>query len=154
MKYGMNLLLWTGDLNDSIVPALELLKRMGYDGVELPMFQPDEDKFARWNVRLDDLGLERTAVTIRGEQDNPISPDAAVRARGIENNKRTLDCCRAAGCTHLAGPFHSALGFFSGAGPTPDEWKWGVESMRSGRTCGPGGGDLGAGGSTVSSATC
>jgi D-psicose/D-tagatose/L-ribulose 3-epimerase len=28
------------------------------------------------------------------------------------------------------GPYHSALGLFSGAGPTADEWKWGVESMQ------------------------
>ena len=28
------------------------------------------------------------------------------------------------------GPYHSALGLFSGAGPTEDEWKWGVDSMR------------------------
>lgn len=31
----------------------------------------------------------------------------------------------------MVGPFHSALGEFSGAGPTEDEWKWGVESMQA-----------------------
>jgi len=30
----------------------------------------------------------------------------------------------------MAGPFHSALGVFSGKGPTADEWKWAVESMQ------------------------
>jgi D-psicose/D-tagatose/L-ribulose 3-epimerase len=34
------------------------------------------------------------------------------------------------GATTLVGPYHSALGFFSGQGPTAEEWKWGVESMR------------------------
>ncbi len=63
--------------------------------------------------------------------DNPISPDAAVRRKGVELNKRTLDCCAAAGVESLIGPYHSALGHFSGAGPTADEWKWGVESMRA-----------------------
>jgi D-psicose/D-tagatose/L-ribulose 3-epimerase len=67
---------------------------------------------------------------VRGEADNPISPDAAVRAKGIENTKRAIDCAQAAGATALVGPFHSALGYFSGKGPTADEWKWGVESMR------------------------
>lgn len=43
---------------------------------------------------------------------------------------RALDCCRAAGATTLVGPYHSALGIFSGRGPTADEWNWGVESMR------------------------
>ena len=29
-----------------------------------------------------------------------------------------------------SGRYHSALGYFSGAGPTDDEWKWAVDSMR------------------------
>ncbi|MFN7626551.1 MAG: sugar phosphate isomerase/epimerase, partial [Pirellula sp.] len=38
MKYGMNLLLWSGELNDGLIPVLEKLKEFGYDGVELPVF--------------------------------------------------------------------------------------------------------------------
>ncbi|TVR05528.1 MAG: sugar phosphate isomerase/epimerase [Spirochaetaceae bacterium] len=129
MKFGMNLLLWTGELNESMVPVLESLKKMGYDGVELPVFNMDLD-YAAWGRRLDDLGLERTAVTVRGVDDNPSSPDAAVRALGVEHNRRVLDCCREVGATVLVGPYHSALGHFTGHGPTADEWKWGVESMR------------------------
>ncbi len=129
MKFGLNLLLWTGDLHDDLLPVLERLKAMGYDGVELPMFNLTVEKYAAWARRLDDLGLERTAVTVRGEADNPISPDPACRAAGVANNKRALDCCQAAGATHLVGPFHSALGYFTGQGPTADEWQWGVESM-------------------------
>ncbi len=129
MKFGMNLLLWTGEMNDEMVPVLESLKSMGYDGVEVPIFNPDLD-YAAWGKRLDDLGLQRTAVTVRTEEDNPISPDAAVRAKGIEGTKKVLDCCNTLGATHLVGPYHSALGIFSGAGPTDDEWKWGVDSMR------------------------
>lgn len=129
MKYGMNLLLWTGELNEGLLPMLESLKNMGYDGVEVPLFNYDLD-YSAWAGWLDDLGLERTAVTVRTEEDNPISPDAAVRQRGVENNKRALDCCAASGATHLVGPYHSALGLFSGQGPTQDEWKWGLDSMR------------------------
>jgi D-psicose/D-tagatose/L-ribulose 3-epimerase len=126
----MNLLLWTGDVTDQHAPVMEMLKKVGFDAVELPMFAADEAKYAALGKRLDDLGLARTAVTIRGEADNPISPDAAVRAKGVELTKAALDSCAAAGCTHLVGPYHSAIGYFSGAGPTGDEWKWGVESMR------------------------
>lgn len=131
MKFGMNLLLWSGDLNDDLMPVLQSLKQMGYDGVEFPLFEADVDQCAEWGKRFDDLGLERTAVTVRGEEDNPISPDAAVRAKGVANTCMALDACQAANATHLVGPYHSALGLFSGAGPTEDEWKWGVESMRA-----------------------
>jgi D-psicose/D-tagatose/L-ribulose 3-epimerase len=130
MKYGMNLLLWSGDITDEHLPVLESLKKMGYDGVEVPMFAPDPEKFAKLGKRLDELGLERSAVTVRNAADNPISPDARIRSAGVEANKRTLDSCQALGAHALVGPFHSAIGEFTGAGRTDDEWKWGVESMR------------------------
>lgn len=129
MKYGMNLLLWSGEVTDDILQVCGKLKEIGYDGVELPVFNLDLD-YAAIGQQLDSLGLERTGVTVRGEEDNPISPDAAVRAKGVELTKRTLDCCAAAGVETLVGPYHSALGLFSGAGPTEDEWKWGVDCMR------------------------
>jgi D-psicose/D-tagatose/L-ribulose 3-epimerase len=130
MKYGMNLLLWGGELNDGLLPILEKLKSFGFDGVEIPIFNLDLD-YAAWGKKLDNLGLERTAVTVRNVDDNPISSEAAVRAKGVALNNKTLDCCAAVGAQTLVGPFHSALGHFSGAGPTKDEWAWGVESMRA-----------------------
>jgi D-psicose/D-tagatose/L-ribulose 3-epimerase len=131
MKYGMNLLLWSGTLNDQLWPTVETLKEIGYDGVELPLFDPDIATCAAWGKRLDALGLERTAVTIRGVDDDPISSDPSVRARAVERTNHALDACQAAGCSHLVGPFHSALGNFSGAGPTGDQWQWGVETIRT-----------------------
>ena len=111
MKYGMNLLLWSGEMNEGMLPTLQMLKHLGYDTVEMPMFNTDLN-YAQWGKWLDDLGLSRTAVTIRGENDNPISPDKANRQRGIDANKKVLDCCAAAGCTTLVGPYHSAIGVF------------------------------------------
>ena len=43
----MNLLLWTGELNDGLIPVLKLLKNLGYDGVELPVFNTSLD-YAKW----------------------------------------------------------------------------------------------------------
>jgi D-psicose/D-tagatose/L-ribulose 3-epimerase len=130
MKYGMNLLLWSGEMHEGLLPILDQLKKMGFDGVELPLFHLDVDKWASWAKPLDDLGLQRTAVTVRGVEDNPISPDPAVRAAGVQNNRLALECCQAVGARALVGPYHSALGHFSGKGPTADEWQWGLESMQ------------------------
>jgi D-psicose/D-tagatose/L-ribulose 3-epimerase len=130
MKFGMNLLLWTDHMHDGILPVLKNLKEIGYDAVEVPIFQSDVALGREWGKRLDDLGLERTAVTICTANGNPISPDASNRAAGVDAIKRTLDCCQALGAPLLCGPIHSALGQFSGSGPTEDEWKWAVESLR------------------------
>jgi len=131
MRFGMNLLLWTDTLSESMLPLLDELKQIGFDTVELPSFDLDNlDNYVRWGKRLDALGLSRTGTAVRGPADNPMSPDPAIRRKGVEANKRNLDCCAAAGCEVMAGPFHSALGLFSGKGPTADEWQWAVESMR------------------------
>ena len=131
MKFGMNLLMWTDTLSDEMLPLLEQMKEIGFDTVEVPCFDLDNvDNYAKWGKRFDELGLTRTGTAVRGADQNPISPDPAVRRAGIDANKRNLDCCAAAGCLVMAGPFHSALGEFSGQGPTEDEWKWGVEGMR------------------------
>jgi D-psicose/D-tagatose/L-ribulose 3-epimerase len=131
MRFGMNLLMWIDTLSDEALPYLDELKEIGFDVVELPVFDLDNmENYAKWNKRLDELGLDRTGTAVRGPEENMISPDASVRRKGIEANQRNLDCCAALGCEVMAGPMHSALGVFSGAGPTEDEWKWGVEGMR------------------------
>ena len=131
MKYGMNLLLWTDDASrDDFAPVLERLKRMGFDGVEVPVFNLDPKRYEILGRRLDDLGLERTAVTVRTAEDCPISADPALRALGVARTTQVLDCCQAGGMRLLAGPYYAALGRFSGAGPTAEEWRHGVESMR------------------------
>ena len=130
MRFGMNLLMWTDTLTTEMLPLLDQLKQIGYDAVEIPVFDANVANYARWGKRFDELGLSRTGTAICGGDENPISSDPAVRRKGVEKNKITLDCCAAAGCEVMAGPFHSALGVFSGKGPTEDEWKWGVQSMR------------------------
>ena len=131
MKFSMNMLLWTDSaLDDKYLPIMERLKKMGYDGIELPIFDPQPDKYAAMAQKLDSLGLERTAVTVSGKDHNPISPDAQNRKRGVEHLKRALECCQASGSQLLVGPMYSALGEFSGQGPTRDEWDRGVDSLR------------------------
>jgi D-psicose/D-tagatose/L-ribulose 3-epimerase len=130
MRFGLNLLLWSDTLHDQILPILDEIKQIGYDAVEVPIFELDVEKYAQWGKRLDDAGLARTGVSIRGAADNPISADPKSRRQGVENNKRAVDCAQASGCEALVGPLHSAIGEFSGQGPTADEWKRGVESMR------------------------
>ena len=130
MRYGLNVMLWTDTLDDNLLPVLEDIKKIGYDVVEVPVFDLDVDLYAKWGKRLTDFGLGRTGTAIRGVDDNPMSPDAAIRRKGIDNNKLAVDCAAAAGCETLVGPYHSALGYFSGSGPTADEWKWAADSMR------------------------
>lgn len=131
MKYGLNMLLWTTDVNEAHDPLLENIKGWGYDGVELPVFELDAGKFKSLGNKLSALGLERTAVTVSTAEANPISSSPAVRQAAVDRLKKVVECCHAAGVEKLCGPIHSALGQFSGAGPTPSEWSWCKETLTS-----------------------
>lgn len=122
MKYGMNLLLWTSHVTESHFSLLGQLRQWGYDGVELPMFDLNPAHFRAIGEELKRTGLESTAVTVCTPEENPISAEAAIREAGLNRLKKAIDCCAAAGTTHLVGPIHSALGHFSGSGRTADEW--------------------------------
>ena len=52
MKYGMNLLLWSGDPDDSHWTVIASLKEMGYDGLEVPLFNLNVDKWSKLGERL------------------------------------------------------------------------------------------------------
>jgi len=128
MKIGFNLLLWTTHVEDRHLPILEDLKRTGYDGVEVPIFQGERAHYAMLARQLGDLGLQRTAVSALPSVDlNPLDPDPAVRAKGIDFLRRVLDNAAELGASKLCGPLHSTLGHFTGTGPTEDEKKRCVE---------------------------
>jgi D-psicose/D-tagatose/L-ribulose 3-epimerase len=131
MKLGMNLLLWTDHVTEAQDPVLEAIKAIGFDAIEVPIFNIDDLKgYERLGRRIKALGLGATAVTVMGPETNPISPDPKVRDAAVTYLDRVLECGQAFGCEILCGPTHSAIGVFSGQGPTDDEFKAGVETLQ------------------------
>ena len=132
MKFGMNLFLWTDEPTDaSHGPLYESLARMGFDGVELPvMGDVDRSAYQAVGKKLEAMGLDRTCVTVCPPLADPISPDAAIRRAAADHLRQAIDACAAAGSRLLGGPLYAAIGEFSGAGPTSDEWKYSVETMQ------------------------
>lgn len=130
MKFGMNLLLWGTEINESLFPVLEQIKELGFDGVEVPIFDTDPTHWYKWREKLDELELDRIAVTICGPDFNQISPDPAIRKATLERNKLAVDCAMVLGANLLNGPYHSALGAFTGKPASEQEWRWAVDNLR------------------------
>ncbi len=130
MKYGMNLLLWSGSIGPEHYPLLADLKATGFDGVEIPVFGGTAADYKPLRAELDKNGLKCTTVTILTAESNAISPDAAVRAKASEWLKTVVEINHTLGAETVVGPYHSALGVFSGAGPTGDEKKRAADVLR------------------------
>jgi D-psicose/D-tagatose/L-ribulose 3-epimerase len=131
MKYGMNLLLWTGNVGAEQFPLLAKLKQTGFDGVEVPLFGGDAAHYKTVRKELDNNGLGCTTVTVVNANNNPISPDQHVRQAALDHLKWAIEMTAVLGGERLCGPYHSAIGVFSGTGPTPDEKKLAAEVLRA-----------------------
>jgi D-psicose/D-tagatose/L-ribulose 3-epimerase len=133
----MNLLLWTGDVNDKHYKLLDDLKKWGFDGAELPIFGGSDKQYADIGRKLRDIGLESTAVTIVTDEANPISDDAKLRAAALDFFKQRIEWARLAGVQTLCGPFYSPVGRLDRkgvrvtTGRTEDEVKRAVEFFKT-----------------------
>ncbi len=130
MKTGMNFLLWTTHVTAEHFPLFAQLKRVGFDGVEIPLFAGDAAHYKIIRRELDNNGLAATAVACALPAANPISPDPGLRRAAVDHLKWALEMTAILGGSHLCGPIHSPLGVFTGTGPTADEKKRAVEVLR------------------------
>lgn len=130
MKIGMNMFLWTTHVGHEHEGLLRDLKATGFDGVEVPVFEGGIDHYRDLAKLLDDIGLERTAVSAMGDPSMNLIGDTRARSRGVDYMRATLDKAHALGAQLICGPLHSTLGHFSGEGPTEAEFSRSAASQR------------------------
>jgi D-psicose/D-tagatose/L-ribulose 3-epimerase len=130
MKIGMNLLLWGTEIDEALFPVLEEIKALGFDGVEVPIFNLNKADWQIWRDKLDALELDRLAVAINGPDVNPISYSEEMRKKALACNLKAIDCAEIIGAKFLSGPFHSALGVFTGKPASKKEWQYGINHIR------------------------
>jgi D-psicose/D-tagatose/L-ribulose 3-epimerase len=128
MKTGFNLLLWTIHVTPEHFHLFETLKKAGYDGVEIPLFEGTPEHFRGVGDAIRNAGLASTSVTVLpDEAHSAISADAASRQGAIDHLTWAIECSEAMGSELLCGPFHQPLAVFSGDGPSDEELAHGVE---------------------------
>ncbi|MEO0337821.1 MAG: sugar phosphate isomerase/epimerase family protein [Bacteroidota bacterium] len=130
MRIGMNMLLWTDHVTEQYFPLIEKLKLTGYEGIEVPLGDGDEAHYAAIGAFCDNLELGRTCVTSLLEETNIASPDAKIRAAGVDRLKWTIDQASALGAEIICGPIHSAFAYFTKQPPSEDEKKWSIEGLQ------------------------
>jgi D-psicose/D-tagatose/L-ribulose 3-epimerase len=124
VKIGFCMLLWTTSVSEKHRQLLENIKATGYDGVEIPVFEGSPADYTAIGKMLDQIGLERTAISAIPSPDlNPLSKNPETRARAVDYLKWCVDCTTALGADTIGGPFHQALGHFSGTGTTEAEFE-------------------------------
>ncbi len=130
MQFGIHSLLFNETFLEKDLPLLEKCKRMGFDAVEIIPFDPDNFPARRVREVAASLGLTINTGYGMPAEYNIISPDAAVRRRGVEFSKKLIDLSNEAGAKVFGGMIYCGWGYLTGKMRTEDEWKWGVENYR------------------------
>jgi D-psicose/D-tagatose/L-ribulose 3-epimerase len=131
VKIGMNMLLWGVEITPRHIPVFEGLAEAGYDGVEIPVVNQSPEELKAMASACDDLGLARTASAFVGEDVNPISPEPAIREAALDNLRRGIDNAGIIGAEILIGGLYQAHKYFTGRGPTEEEWRWSADYLRA-----------------------
>ncbi len=125
MKVGVNTLIWSASY-DAAIP-LERIREAGVDGIEVPVFAAADLDAAALRSELEQHGFGCTFCSVNPEGMNPISEDAAVRAKTVEHWKDLINTAADAGAELIAGPTYAPVGHLPGRRRSEDEWKWAVE---------------------------
>ncbi|MDE0014176.1 MAG: sugar phosphate isomerase/epimerase [Candidatus Poribacteria bacterium] len=129
-KFGVNLLLWADKFDRETADMIPKVAEMGFEGVEIPIFDPDTVDIPYTQALLQDTGLEPIGCNIMGPDRNPIDEDSAIRETGKIYLKRAIEIIAELGGDTFVGPMYSAVGKLVGRGRNQQEWDWCVEGLQ------------------------
>lgn len=129
MKIGVNLMLWTGGFTKKNIKLVDKVGQLGFDGVELPIFDPKavDVKATRRALEANRLGATACTVIVKGSY---LDPAATKRQKAVDHVRGVLDLCKDLGVEVLCGPTYSPVGLLIGRGPNAAEWKRAVACMK------------------------
>jgi D-psicose/D-tagatose/L-ribulose 3-epimerase len=131
MKFGVNTFIWSGTFDQSNFGLLPIIKEAGFDGVEVPLFRPQDFQASSIRKAVESHGLECNACTVLVDGFSLISDSPDVRRKTRRHLEDVVKVAAEAGVRIVAGPLFSPVGYLPGRRRTSDEWNWAVEGFQS-----------------------
>jgi D-psicose/D-tagatose/L-ribulose 3-epimerase len=131
MKFAVNALIWTTEFDSRSFSLLPKLRAHGFDGFEVPVFEPARVDAGSIRRALAENDLECTVCAILPKGMNPTSEDAEVRRRTSQHLLDTVKLAADLGSSLMAGPIYSPVGYLPGRRRNSDEWQWAVDCFQS-----------------------
>jgi D-psicose/D-tagatose/L-ribulose 3-epimerase len=131
MKFGVNTFIWAASFDRSHFPLLPGIKKAGFDGVELPLINPDQVDAGAIRRALEENQLECTFCSVIPSGLSVISDDSGVRSKTRTHLETCIQTAAEAGGKLIAGPIYSPVGYLPGRRRNSDEWNRAIECYQS-----------------------
>lgn len=127
--FGINLLAWSGDLGPAELALFPIIRDLGYDCVELPIFAPNRVDLAATCTALRSAGLACTVSTALPAEMSLLDPTTAPAT--LDYLHQVISCAATLGAPLVCGPMALPVGALCGRGYTTMEWHAAVTNLRA-----------------------
>ena len=131
MKFGVNTFIWADRFGREQIPLLARIKDAGFDGVEVPLFQPGQLRDQEVQRALAASGLDCTICSVLPDGLSTTSSEPGVRKQTLEHLRGCIEAAAEVGCKLIAGPLYSPVGYLPGRRRTGEEWKATVDAFQN-----------------------
>lgn len=131
MKFGVNTFIWSDRFDRSHLPLLARVKQAGFDGIEVPLFDPRaaRDTEIKRALEAEQLACNFCAVLPPGL--NTVDDDAGVRAKSRAHWEECIKTVAEMDGKLIAGPLYAPVGYLPGRRRTAEEWNRAVECFQA-----------------------
>jgi D-psicose/D-tagatose/L-ribulose 3-epimerase len=129
VKLGIHAMAWTAHWNDDSLPLIDRVAGLGLDFIEIPLMDVAEVHPAPIRTALGAAGIDVVTSTVLGESTDITSPDAAVRAAGLEYLRRCVDVTAEMGASQFSGVIYAMHGKRPRERPGRQDWEWSAECL-------------------------
>ena len=102
-RFGVDSFIWAENFTEKDVWIVEKAKSLGFEYLDLAIAHPETFPVAQVKAEIDRTGIIPVTSTTLGRDTNLVSPDPAVRRKGVESLKLLVDINYTLGSAILGG---------------------------------------------------
>jgi D-psicose/D-tagatose/L-ribulose 3-epimerase len=130
MRFGANTFIWADHFDPEQTALLDRLRHAGFDGIEIPLMDPQSMRTTAVRRAIERSGLACTVCSVLPRGLNAISEDASIRQMTREHLARCIAATAELGASVIAGPLYAPVGYLPGHRRTQEEWKRAVDCFQ------------------------
>src|SRR5450830_2168317 len=114
LKFGVDTFIWSESFSEKDLFLIEKAKSLGFDVIETFISNPFTYPTKLVRDKLKNVDIEVTTATVMSKDTNFLSPDAAVRKKGVQYLKKVIDINNEIGSKIVGGVNYAGWGYLTG----------------------------------------
>lgn len=129
-RFGVDSFIWSENFTEKDLWVIPKAKELGFDYLDFAVAHPEVFPTEKAKAEIARCGIIPVLTTTLGADTNLISPDPAVRRKGVAHMKLLVDICLSLRAKILGGVNYAGWGCLTGKPPTEEEFVWSTTAMK------------------------